>query len=711
MEQQPPAVKLPEFLRERARLRPGCQLVFQQFRGEASYVLEDPNSGQFFRLGIAEENLLRKLDGSQTGIAIIQTQQQNPQPGELDAANTLSLLNMLYMSGLLDHAPPAEARPPDSRSRNLFLQNPLFIRIPVGNPDPLLTALEARTRWLFSPFFLLLFTGLAIWAIVCLATDWTRFTDHAQGVLDSSNWLWLLLSFIFLKIIHELGHGLVCKHLGGRVPEFGIFFMLFTPLTYVDATSSWRFPTKGLRIFVAAAGMLAEGIIAAIATLIWAHTETGLANTIAYNTIISATVVTVLFNLNPLMRYDGYYILSDLTEVPNLYTRASNMARDWLLKVLFGKPVTTRDSPWLGVYGLAFLIWRVLLLLSIGATAIVLLHGIGIMLVLFMAAGMVLAWIKKLKAVKLPPRLALLRGTLIMALIPFVLWLPFHPSITTPGTIEPLDMPPVRVECPGFLEKIFVEAGDTVQQGQILARLSNPEELSKLEVLNTQALIVGAQAHHFRLNREPQLEAKKTEELQSLQSQIKERQAYCASLELRAPLAGKILTRNLDQLVGTFLVTGQELLTVGSDSERVVKIIILEENARMLTGKPGDPIKLFLKGRGHALTSTIKRIEPSASREIRFENLTALAGGPLPVRKKEKQHSETETSPASGMELVEPHFTVIASLKTEDARDLRAGETCVARIRSGQSLSLGLYLYNRFDQLLRYYMHKAERPS
>lgn len=711
MEQQPPVAKLPEFLRERARLRPGCQLVFQQFRGEASYVLEDPNTGQFFRLGLAEENLLRKLDGSLTGIEIIQAHQHTPQPGELDAANTLSLLNMLYMSGLLDHAPPAEARPPVRRTRNLFLQNPLFVRIPIGNPDPLLTALEARTRWIFSPFFLLLFCGLAVWAAACLATDWTRFADHAQSVLDSNNWLWLFLSFIFLKIIHELGHGLVCKHLGGRIPEFGIFFMLFTPLTYVDATSSWRFPTKGLRIFVAAAGMLAEGIVATLAALLWAHTETGLPNTIAYNTIISATVVTVLFNLNPLMRYDGYYILSDLTEVPNLYTRASNMARDWLLALLIGKPVTSHDSLWIGLYGLSCLVWRILLLFSIAATAIVLLHGIGIMLVLFMFSGMVLSWIKKIKAIKPPSKLACLRGILIIGALPLLFWLPIHPYITTPGTIEPLDMPAVRVECPGFLEKVFVESGDTVKQGQILARLSNPEELAKLEVLNTQAQIASAQAHHFRQNREPQLEARKSEELQSLQSQIQERRAYCASLELKAPIAGKILTRNLDQLVGSFLVKGQELLTIGSDSERVVKIIILEENAQMLTGKPGDPIRVFLKGRGHVLISTIKRIEPSASREIRFENLTALAGGPLAVRKKEKSHSETETAPASGMELVEPHFTVIATLKADDARELRSGETCVARIRSGQSLSLGRYLYNEFDQLIRYYMNQADHHS
>ncbi|CAN5758577.1 efflux RND transporter periplasmic adaptor subunit [soil metagenome] len=711
MERPPPAVKLPEFLRERARLRPGCQLVFQQFRGEASYVLEDPNSGQFFRLGLPEETLLRKLDGSMTGIEIIHAHQHNPQPGELDAATALSLLNMLYMSGLLDHAPPAAARPPGRRTRNLFLQNPLFIRIPVGNPDPMLTALEARTRWLFKPWFLLLFVGLAVWAGISMATDWPRFMDHAQNVLSSTNWLWLLLSFIFLKIIHELGHGLVCKHLGGRIPEFGIFFMLFTPLTYVDATSSWRFPTKGLRIFVAAAGMLAEGFIAAIAVLIWANTETGITNTIAYNTIISATVVTLLFNLNPLMRYDGYYILSDVTEVPNLYTRASIMARDWLLALLIGKPVTSHDSLWIGLYGLSCLVWRTLLLLSIAATAIVLLNGIGVILVLFMFSGMVISWIKKIKAMKPPSMLACLRGILIVAVLPLLYWLPIHPYITTPGTIEPLDMPPVRVECPGFLEKVFVESGDTVVQGQILARLSNPEELAKLEVLNTQAQIAGAQAHHFRQSRQPQLEARKSEELQSLQSQIKERQIYCASLELRAPIAGKILTRNLDQMTGSFLVTGQELLTIGSDSERVVKITILEENAQMLTGKPGDPIRIFLKGRGHVLTSTIKRIEPSASREIRFENLTALAGGPLAVRKKEKNHSETESAPASGMELLEPHFTVIATLNATDAQGLRSGETCVARILSGQSLSLGHYLYNEFDQLIRYYWAKADHHA
>ncbi|MEY4484653.1 MAG: hypothetical protein RL693_2105, partial [Verrucomicrobiota bacterium] len=430
-------MQLPEFLRERARLRPGCRLVFQQFRGEASYVLEDPNTGQFFRLGLLEENLLRKLDGSQTGIEILQAL-QNPQDGELDARNALSLLNMLYMSGLLDHSPPAEARPVNKQSRSLFLQNPLFVRIPIGNPDPLLTALEVRTRWLFTPVTLFLMVALIIWAGFALSTDWTRFMDHAQGVLDSSNWLWLFISFLFLKIVHETGHGLVCKHLGGRIPEFGIFFMLFTPLTYVDATSSWSFPTKGMRIFVAAAGMLAEAVIAGLAALVWANTETGITNTIAYNTIISATVVTLLFNLNPLMRYDGYYILSDVTEVPNLYTRAGALARSWISRVLLGKPVTSHDSIWIGLYGLACLVWRTLLLFSISATAIVLLHGIGIVLIIVMFSGMIIPWLKKLSTFKMPPLLSVLRGSFILVLFPLLLWFPIHPFITTPGTIEPL---------------------------------------------------------------------------------------------------------------------------------------------------------------------------------------------------------------------------------------------------------------------------------
>lgn len=710
MDKPSPAIKLPAFLRERARLRPGCQLVFQHFRGEPSYVLEDPNTGQFFRLGLMEEKLLRKLDGSLSGLEILQSH-QNPQPDELDAQNALYLLNMLYMSGLLDHAPPAEGRPADKRAGSLFLQNPLFIRIPVGNPDPLLTALEARTRWLFTPWTIILSFILVIWAASSLATDWTRFMDHAQGVLSSSNWLWLLLSFMFLKIIHELAHGMVCKHLGGRIPEFGIFFMLFTPLTYVDATSSWRFPTKGMRIFVAAAGMLAEGFIATIAAIVWSHTETGITNTIAYNTIISATVVTLLFNLNPLMRFDGYFILSDLTEVPNLYTRASTMARDWVCKLLFGSPIITRDSLWIGVYGLACFIWRTLLIFSISATTIVLLHGIGIILVILMYGRSIILWAKKFKPTKAPSKIGLLRGAIIIALIPLLFFISIRPFITTPGVIEPLDMPTVRVECSGFLKEIFVEAGNTVKKGQLLARLSNPEELAKLEVLNTQAIIAGSQAQHYRQTRNPQLEAKKNEELHSIQSQLKERQAYCATLELKAPIDGKILTRNLRNLTGSFLVTGQEFLSIGSDTERVMKISILEENAQMLTGKPGDKIKIFLRGRGRTISATLKRIEPGASREIRFESLTAIAGGPLAIRRREKNNSETESASPSGMELVEPHFTAIATLNLEDAKDLRSGETCVARIVSKQTLSLGQFLYDEFDQLIRYYMGKAEhRP-
>ena len=184
--------------------------------------------------------------------------------------------------------------------------------------------LHSRKPWLGWCFSFPALVGWCVvigWALCDLAIHSQRLSESTSGVLAVGNWLWLGVAWVGLKVLHECGHAVACKRLGGEVREAGVIFVLLAPLAYVDVTSTWRLRSKWARIQVAAAGMYVELFVAALATLVWARTPTSVLNQVCLNVMTTAGVMTVLFNANPLMRFDGYYIVSDLLELPNLYTQ------------------------------------------------------------------------------------------------------------------------------------------------------------------------------------------------------------------------------------------------------------------------------------------------------------------------------------------------------------------------------------------------------
>ena len=704
----PAAPKIPSFLLQPMRLRPGCRLILQNFSGKPTYVLEDGNTGHFFQLGRREENLVRVLDGSRTGLEILDEFGEGG-GDRLDRHQTVLLLSSLYRSGLLDGF-PAPSPPPMSLFQKAIAKNPLFIRIPVGNPDPLLTRMERALRWLFYPWVVTLLIIVVLAAILAVTGDWQRFTDSAQSVLDADNRLWLFITFLGLKLVHESGHGLICKHFGGRIPEFGIYFMFFTPLTYVDATSSWAFPSRAVRILVSSGGMIAELLVASIAAIVWASTETGPLNTVAYNTIFSATVTTILFNANPLLRYDGYYILSDLTGMPNLYSRAGVAASGWFRRLVSGVRPENPEALWVGAYGLACIIWRLLLTLSICVGAIVLLHGVGILLAGLYLAGLTLPLLKKIATIPHARGKSFLRPATFIIAAGAALLIPIPQMITTPAVIQAASLTPIRVSCPGFLREILVSPGQSVEKGNVLARLDNPEETAHLHSANTLAKIAEVEAHRARIQRNPQLEAKKLEEVRALQSQAAEHEKYCHSLEIRAPSDGIIIGREISNFIGSFLPTGSELFAIGSANAHEVHILIPEDYAQAMQGKTGVSVQVFLPNQNRSIQAVLTRIEPQATRKIRFPEVTAGAGGPIPIRRQEQSGASKQAKmdeSLGGMELVQPHFVAVAKLILPP--QLLSGETCVVRLKSGQTEFFGIYLWHQFERLIRRYIARSDR--
>ena len=345
-------------------LRPTVEVRKQLFRGELWYVLQDPFNNQFFRLRPEAHDFVIRLGLDRTVEQVwLACLDRNPDeaPGQEDV---IQLLTQLYFANLLYFEVPGDSaklferykkrRQREIRSKLLSI---MFVRIPLFDPDYLLKKLMPVFKYIISPL------GAIVWLLVVGAAvkmifdHFDRVSDQVQGILAPDNLFLLYVGLVIIKSLHEFGHALVCRRFGGEVHTMGVMLLVFTPLPYMDATSSWSFRSRWQRALVGGAGMITEIFMAALATFVWANTGPGTLHSLAYNMMFIASVSTVLFNANPLLRFDGYYILSDLLDIPNLHTRAKGHLRHLVERHVFGykdshSPAeSVKEAWWLGVFG------------------------------------------------------------------------------------------------------------------------------------------------------------------------------------------------------------------------------------------------------------------------------------------------------------------------------------------------------------------------
>ena len=359
-------------------LRPHVQVHRQFFRGQKWYVLRDPFTNQFYRLRPVAYELVARLRRDRTVQEVWDTcLELNPDeaPGQQEV---IELLAQLFYANLIQSDNPTDSarlferyRKRRQREIQSKLFNIMFAHFPLLDPDNFLKRTLPLVGLLITPVGALLWF-LSIGAAVKIAIEHgDELLQQSQAILAPSNLFLLYVGMVLIKAIHEFGHAFVCRKLGGEVHEMGIMLLVFTPLPYVDASSSWSFRSRWHRALVGGAGILTELWVAAGAAFVWAHTAPGTLHSLAYNMMFIASVSTILFNGNPLLRYDGYYILSDLLEIPNLAQRSREHLYYFVKKYIYGvrRPRkiahTASEARWLGVYAVASTIYRVFICVAI----------------------------------------------------------------------------------------------------------------------------------------------------------------------------------------------------------------------------------------------------------------------------------------------------------------------------------------------------------
>ncbi len=356
------------------RRRPDLTIVPQKYGQHRYWLVKDPISLQYFHLRDEEHAILEMLDG-QTGLAEIKTRfEKRFAPYRLPLETAHAFLGRLHECGLLLSSTPGQGEQLLQRAdlgrrrrRLAAFANVLAIRFRGIDPPTLLKAVAARCGWLFSPAALILAILLmlaAAAAVVVHSPGLPAMQAELRETIHPGNLIWLAAVLAAAKILHELGHAVTCIRLGGQCRELGLMLLVFTPCLYCEVSDAWTFPSKWRRIAVSAAGIIVEIVLAAFAALVWCFSGPGLLHSLAFAVMVVCSVSTLLFNGNPLMRYDGYYVLADLLEVPNLAEQSRAVVARFAALIFLGIGLPS-DRIWpterrflLGFYGMASLPYR-----------------------------------------------------------------------------------------------------------------------------------------------------------------------------------------------------------------------------------------------------------------------------------------------------------------------------------------------------------------
>ncbi len=589
--------------------------------GAMTWIVKDPLTLEHFQFS-AEEYAL--LDWLREPVKIAELQrlfQRKFSPQTITPQTIWDFLSRLHGTGLLVSDSVGQGRELLARReresvRRLALSwtGLLGIRFRGVDPDAFLTAVHDRCRWLFSPATLLFAMAVVLWALSLVVGHFGEFRyrlPEISALLDWRNLPWLLVAIGTAKVLHELGHALVCKHYGGEVHEMGFMLLVFAPCLYCDVSDAWRLPSKWRRIGVSSAGVLVEFVLASLATIVWWHAQPGVVQLVALNIMIICTLNTLLINGNPLMRYDGYYIFSDLVEVPNLWQRSREAFRYFWSEWLLGQPTSddpllpARQRPWLAAYATFSKVYMsIVCVMIVWGLAKTLspyhLENLAYMVGLTVFSGALVGPVTNaVEFARNPIRRAELRkdrlamvAAVCLAVLVGVLVMPVDYNVSAPLVLMPEDAARVYATVEGTLQEML-PAGSKVARGDTIGKLDNSEAELELARLEGECRLRQLRVEHLErlrgVDREAndQLPTARTA-LADSQRRLDERQSEAKRLTLTAPVDGVVLPA--PRLPATHASDGRLAKWTGSLLEPTTRGAHVE--AGTLTCLVGDPKRL-----------------------------------------------------------------------------------------------------------------------
>lgn len=581
------------------KLRNGLRFTLHQSQGEPWYLVEDETRNRFFQVGLPEYTLLSLLNGTRTlSEAVARTAMILGEDAFTEqAANRLSMWvvesELAETNASVSFARVLHRERDELHRERLGYLNLISTRINLFNPDSLANLGSRWLGWMICWPMALVWLTVVFISTICLLRNWNEFWLGRIATISSMDLVWFALTWMVIKVFHEASHAIVCRRLGGRVPKCGVLLLLFIPLPFVDLSSSWRLESKYQRILISAAGLISEIFIASVAICAWVQLEPGVLRFHCGNIFIATTLHTLIFNLNPLMRFDGYYMLADWLEIPNLYTRGRQHVKSVSCNLFFNRrqedPTSNDPRCWtIRIYGWLALVWSVVICCSLTLAAIGLFEGVG--LVIGVVAAVFWLGVPSYQLISFlifgsangsPDRVrfaAVVCGVGVGAAMMFA-WLPAPSMVSLPVVVEYDPLETIRADTEGVISHIHVQSGQKVVSGQLLLELANPELESSLEMLK-----IEKQQSAIKLRQYKDEEAVDAWQQQlsldhALAKRLDELERLVGRLCVHANFDGVVVSDELSSMQGLYVTAGTELMQIGNtDSIKLVGMLRQEDS-------------------------------------------------------------------------------------------------------------------------------------
>ncbi len=696
------------------RARGDLEFFPQRFGQRRYWVVKDPVTLRYFQLREEEYAILRSLDGQSSLADVLGRFHKRFAPRRLNENHLSHFLGGLHTSGLILSDHPGQAEPllqrrhkQESRMMRAAASNVLAIRLPGVDPEPFLRRTYPLVAWLFRPWCVVTSVALMLVALLTVLLNPAELATRLpemQAFFGPANLLWLVVCLAVVKILHELGHAMACRHFECECHEIGALFLVFTPCLYCDITDSWTLTDKRQRMTITAAGIYVELVLASIATLLWWFTADSLLSALCLNVMFLCSVNTVLFNGNPLLRYDGYYLLSDWLEIPNLWQRSRAMLSNLAGRLLFGTPreaALPEERPFVvGGYGLLSVVYRLLVIVVILSFLYRVLRPLELELLAHAITAMTIVGAFVIPAISLI-RTGMMPGnrrgrqgrrrfvlSLAATFLVAVCLVPLPSRVRAPALLEAEQAERVFASVSGRIVSTC-RVAERVDAGDTLAVLENDALALEIEDLASQAEVQAAHVDALQARRgnDPSAAAElptARESLAAIRARLAARQEEAEQLVLKAPRAGTVLPApgrtpapsENDQLIpwhglptdqrntGAFLETGTLLCSIGEPDCMRAVVYLAEKDVQLV--RQGDPVQILLEQSRHTiLEGTVQQIDASKL-EVVPSRLAIL--GTIPNIEKNEVARPIET-----------YYRVEIALSDSDA-PLTIGMRCRAKI-------------------------------
>jgi putative peptide zinc metalloprotease protein len=633
-------------------LNDATEITRHVYRGQPWYLLHSRLNGRSHRFNAVAYRLIGQMDGRRTVQQIWENGVQAAAAAPPTQDEVIGLLSRLHAADLLkgdmlpdtlDPTPqiPA-ARPGDWKAR---ISNPFAFRFPLWDPDRFLNKWAFLAKPLFTRPAFLIWLLIVVSAAIAAVAHWPDLSGRlSDRLLSPHNLVLIWLVYPLMKILHEFGHGFAVKKWGGEVHEMGIVLVALTPIAYVDASASAAFPDKRQRLAVAGMGVAVELLLASLALFVWLNVENGLISALAFNVLLIGGASTLLINGNPLLHYDGYYLLSDLLEMPNLGERSRSylgyLAQRYLVGIESAEsPVTAPgEKGWFLVYGPLAFCYRTLVLVGLVLLVGNRFLGVGVLIALWGGLSLVLVptfrtaaqFLNSPEAVGRRSRLLGVGGALALGVGLLLFLLPVPLSTSAQGVVWLPEQSMIRAGTDCEVAELLVPAEQSVARGAPLIRGVDPFLEARIEVFRARLSELYAAYHaqplYERLKRKMILDdiaAAKADLQNALEKQD--------HLLIRSPARGRLVLMDAHHLTGRFVKKGQLLGYIIADHRPRVRAVIRQADIGLVRQRiTGVAVRLADQA-GTTLPASIDRLVPAGQLQLPAAALGTSGGGEIPV--------------------------------------------------------------------------------